>query len=108
MDIVQINTSLKCDEDFILVSDEAWDYLSQRYGGQDIPRYSIEVASDESVVPEGDTRTPKSKEYMIEIYYKQLFFYILPRKTQHVVLRKQSAVYVSRKATIGEYHKKIA
>ena len=35
---------MKCDEDFILVKDEAWDYLYKIYGGTDLPRYSIEVS----------------------------------------------------------------
>ena len=44
---------------------------------------------------------------MVELFYKKLQLYILPKGVNHLFLRKPSAVYVSRKATVGEYHRKI-
>jgi hypothetical protein len=65
-----LKTSLKCDEDFILVSDEAWEYLNKAYGGNDFPRYSIEVASGD---PETMADSPtQDKEYIVEVFYKRL------------------------------------
>ena len=74
MDTIQIKTSMKCDEDFILDTDEAWDYLFKLYGGVDIPRYSIEVSN---VEPEASgtteaSATPGDKEYIVEVFYKKL------------------------------------
>lgn len=42
-----IKTSLKEDEDFVILPDKAWKYLFDIYGGADIPRYSIEAERDE-------------------------------------------------------------
>jgi hypothetical protein len=100
---------MKCDEDFILVTDEAWDYLFKLYGGVDIPRYSIEVSN---VEPEdsGTTEvsaTPGDKEYIVEVFYKKLQIYILPRGTNHLVLRKPSGVFITRKAKVSDYHRKV-
>lgn len=61
LDDIQLKVSLKEDEDFVLLSDPAWIYLYSLYGGSDIPRYSIEVATDDS--------SEAGKEYMIELFY---------------------------------------
>jgi hypothetical protein len=100
---------MKCDEDFILVTDEAWDYLFKLYGGVDIPRYSIEVSN---VEPEASgttevSATPGDKEYIVEVFYKKLQIYILPRGTNHLVLRKPSGVFITRKAKVSDYHRKV-
>lgn len=115
MDTIQLKTSLKCDEDFILVTDQAWDYLFKIYGGTDIPRYSIEVSSNEPLDTESAaTQTAPStvregpKEYIVEVFYKKLQIYILPRNTSHLVLRKPSGIFISRKSTVADFHKKIA
>lgn len=47
------------------------------------------------------------KEYIVEVFYKKLQIYILPRNTSHLVLRKPSGIFISRKATVAEFHKKI-
>ena len=60
-DNIQIKTSCKEDEDFTLLSDPAWNYLNEIYGGSDIPRYSIQMASDSD-----DT---EDKDYQVEVYY---------------------------------------
>ncbi len=52
--------------------------------------------------------TPSPKEYIVEVFYKKLQIYILPRNTGHLVLKKPSGVFVSRKATVQDYHRKIA
>jgi hypothetical protein len=99
---------LKCDEDFILVSDEAWDYLFKIYGGTDLPRYSIEVPSGDPEEMGDGTNPSKEKEYIVEVFYKKLQIYILPRETPHLVLRKPSGIFISRKATVGDFHRKVA
>ena len=48
------------------------------------------------------------KDYMIEIYYKRVQVYILPRSADHLMLRKKSSIFISRKATVFDYHKKVA
>ena len=100
---------MKCDEDFILVTDEAWDYLFKLYGGTDIPRYSIEVSNVEPEASETieASGTPGVKEYIVEVFYKKLQIYILPRGTSHLVLRKPSGVFITRKAKVSEYHRKV-
>lgn len=45
---------------------------------------------------------------MIELYYKRLQVYILPREAEHLTLRIPSSVFISRKATVYDYHKKVA
>jgi hypothetical protein len=45
---------------------------------------------------------------MIELYYKRLQVYILPREAEHLTLRIPSSVFISRKATVFDYHKKVA
>ena len=100
---------MKCDEDFILVTDEAWDYLFKLYDGTDIPRYSIEVSSGdpEASGTEEATASPADKEYIVEVFYKMLQIYILPRRTSHLVLKKPSGVFITRKAKVSDYHRKV-
>jgi hypothetical protein len=45
---------------------------------------------------------------MIEIFFKKLNIYILPKIRQHLCLKKPSGVYISRKATILEFRRKVA
>lgn len=45
---------------------------------------------------------------MIELYFKRLQVYILPREAEHLTLRKPSSIFISRKATVYDYHKKVA
>jgi hypothetical protein len=45
---------------------------------------------------------------MIELYFKRLQVYILPREAEHLTLRKPSSIFISRKATVFDYHKKVA
>ena len=71
-DNIQIKTSCKEDEDFVLLSEEAWKYLFSIYGGTDIPRYSISLAID----------TPSEDEdFVVEVFYQKLQLYILPKNT---------------------------
>jgi hypothetical protein len=42
-----LKTSCKEDEDFVILPDSTWKYLYDIYGGNDVPRYSIELATDE-------------------------------------------------------------
>ena len=97
-DNFHFKTSCKEDEDFIILNEEAWHYLYERYGGNDCPRYSIEVKTEEET----------EKQYMIEVFYKKLQIYILPKTANHLSLRKPSGVFVPRKSTIKDYKRKIA
>lgn len=45
---------------------------------------------------------------MVEIYYKKLQIYILPKTRNHPSLKKPSGVYISRKATIHDFKRKVA
>lgn len=96
---MQIKTSCKEDEDFVLLPDSVWNYLFEIYGGTDIPRYSISLASE---APSDDI------DFQVEVYYQKLQLYILPKNTSHLVLKRPSAVYISRKATVKQYHQKVA
>lgn len=44
--------------------DTAWKYLYEIYDGTDIPRYSIEAATDEDDNNGGD-----DKQYIVEVFY---------------------------------------
>ncbi len=62
-DNLQLKTSCKEDEDFVIVNDETWRYLHGIYGGVDVPRFSISVSTDPDV---------EKEEFMIEIFFKKL------------------------------------
>lgn len=42
-----LKTSSKEDEDFVILPDSSWIYLYDIYGGIDLPRYSIQLTTDE-------------------------------------------------------------
>jgi DUSP domain len=96
---LHIKTSMKEDEDFVILTDEVWKYLHKIYGGQDIPRFSIEA---EKETEEDET------QYMIEIYLKKLSIYIFPKVKNHLILKKPSGVYMSRRATVYDFKLNIA
>jgi len=82
----------------VLLPDEAWKYLHEIYGGVDIPRYSIEIPTDDE----------DRKEFMIEVFYKKLCIYILPKVKHHVSLKRACGVYISRRAKIMDFRRKVA
>jgi hypothetical protein len=84
--------------------DPAWQFLYEIYGGLDIKRFSIEIPVDDG----GGEGSPVKKEYMIEIFYKKLLIYILPKVTNHLCLKKPSGIFISRRATINDFRRKIA
>lgn len=45
---------------------------------------------------------------MIEIFWKKLFIYILPKVRYHLCLKSPSAVFISRKKTVLDFRKKVA
>jgi hypothetical protein len=92
---------MKEDEDFVIVTDPVWQFLQSIYGGQDIPRISIEIDKDNDSSVEGH-------EYIIEIYLQKVNLYILPKVGHHLCLKKPSAIFISRKATIFDLRKRIA
>ena len=65
-DDIMIRTSCKEDEDFILLPQPAWLLLKPIYGGLEVPRYPIEVATEDPQTDAGE------KQYMVEVYYKKL------------------------------------
>lgn len=65
-----------------------------------MPRYSIELETDDN--------EDKKKQYMIEIFYKKLQIYILPKVRYHLCLKKPSGVFITRKATISDFRRKVA
>ena len=80
------------------MSHEVWEYLYEEYGGTDIPRYSIQIEKVEETEEGEETRT----EYMVELYQKKIYIYILPKVRDHVSLRKPSPFFISRRATVLE------
>lgn len=93
--------------------DNAWKYLYDIYGGTNIPRYSIEVVEEvDGIQQEEDegkkTLTAVKKSYVIEDRERKLNLYILPKVKNHLSLKSPSGVYISRKATVLDYRKKIA
>lgn len=96
-----LKTSLKEDEDYTLLSHDAWVYLHNIYGGTDMPRISIQVAKE-------DDESEDQHEYMVEVYFKRIFLYILPKVKYHLCLKKPSSIFISRKATVLEMRKRIA
>ena len=42
-----MKTSMKEDEDFVILNDKVWEYLFNIYGGNDMPRFSIETEKDD-------------------------------------------------------------
>jgi hypothetical protein len=42
-----LKTSKKEDEDFVILSDNVWNYLKGIYGGNDMPRFSIEAEKED-------------------------------------------------------------
>jgi hypothetical protein len=91
---------MKEEEDFVILPDDAWRYLYDIYDGIDIPRLSIKIEAD-------DGNTEKD-EFMIEIFLKKLFIYILPKVKHHLCLKKPSSVYISRKKTVLDLRINIA
>ena len=98
-DTVQLRLSCKEDQDFVLLPKAVYMPLYELYGGTSIPRQSIEAACDEDST---------DKSYIVEVYYQKLQFYILPKTSNHLVLKKPSGVFISRKATVFDFHQKIA
>jgi hypothetical protein len=94
-----LKTSVKEDEDFVILPDDVWKCLSEIYEGFDMPRYSIKIEADDG--------NSEKDEFMIEIYLKKLFIYILPKVRHHLCLKKPSAVYISRKKTVLDFRRKI-
>lgn len=96
-----ISTKMKEDEDFVILPDSVWIYLFAIYGGKDCQRLSIQLNQEE------DGEDAK-KEFAIEIFLARLQLYILPKVKNHLSLRKPSSVFISRKATIQDFRRKVA
>jgi len=106
-DAFQVRNDCKENEDFVVVPDDAWNFLFDIYEGNHVPRYSIELTTEEDEGEEED-KPPRKKQYMIEIFLKKLMIYIFPKIKNHLCLKKPSAIFISRKATVLDFRKKIA
>ena len=94
-----LKTSAKEDEDFVLLPDAAFQLLKSNYGGRDVPRFSIEAEKEDE---------EQESMFIVEVYLKKLNIYILPKVKNHLVLKKPSGVFISRKGTIRDFKLKIA
>jgi hypothetical protein len=45
---------------------------------------------------------------MVEVFLKKIYIYILPKTREHISLKKPSALFISRKATVLDMRVKIA
>lgn len=100
--ILQPASEIQEDEHFILLPDRLFSYLYEIYGGNDIRRFSIALASD------GESPA----EHIVELQLRQLKVFIIPRisyyPTASNVIEMPFTVYTSRQTTVGELHLKIA
>lgn len=101
---IHLKTSMKEDEDFVLVPQNIWEYLHQIYSGRPIPRFTIKIDH----IEEMEEGQKIKEELTVEIFWKKIYVYILPKKSQFISFKKPSAVYLSRKANVFELKKKIA
>lgn len=83
---------MKEDEDFILLPEDIWTFLHSVYGGTPIKRLPIKIEKEE-----GDKT---EEEFVIEVFLKKVYIYILPKVRDHISLRKPSPLFISRKATV--------
>lgn len=109
----QLSNSAKEGQDYMFLTDDVWQYLYEIYGGQDIPRYSIEVLEEIDIINEEEEGEVKpevkaKKSYVIEERLKKLNLYILPKVKTHLSLKSPSGVYITRKGTVFDYRKKVA
>eukprot|EP00350_Pseudokeronopsis_sp_OXSARD2_P003695 CAMPEP_0170547770 /NCGR_PEP_ID=MMETSP0211-20121228/6101_1 /TAXON_ID=311385 /ORGANISM="Pseudokeronopsis sp., Strain OXSARD2" /LENGTH=322 /DNA_ID=CAMNT_0010852937 /DNA_START=359 /DNA_END=1327 /DNA_ORIENTATION=+ len=89
---LHLKTSTKEDQDFVIVGEEVWSYLKKKFKvANTIPRFSIEAEKEN----EDD-----ESQYLVEVYLKKIHLYILPKQKNHLVLKKPSPVFVSRKDSI--------
>eukprot|EP00347_Sterkiella_histriomuscorum_P019890 403339921 len=93
-------------KDFLIVSDDVWNYLFAVYEGNDIPRYSINLLKHQSC-SDKDSQSEK-KELIIEIFNKKVQIYILPKMRSHQYLKVAAALYISRLANVKDLREKIA
>ncbi|CDW86593.1 ubiquitin carboxyl-terminal hydrolase [Stylonychia lemnae] len=101
----QILTSSVENQDYVLVSDDVWKILFETYGGNDIPRQSINLNKN---IPQLEQEPQKKDEFVVEVLYKKVMIYILPKLRTHQYLKQAAAVYVSRQASVLDLRKKIA
>lgn len=99
-----IKPSMKEEEDFILLPHDVWDYLYDIYDGTDIPRFSIKIDKEEATEEGEQTKD----EYIVEVFWKKIYIYILPKTRNHISLKKPSPLYITRKATVHDLRFRIA
>lgn len=62
-----LKNNLKEEQDYILVSDQCWQYLFDIYGGVDLRRFSIKVPKEDG-----------GCDYIIEVHLRKFIIYGLP------------------------------
>eukprot|EP00347_Sterkiella_histriomuscorum_P008234 403345866 len=118
-DIYHIKTSCKEDEHFAILPKDAFEYLIEIYDGIRVPRYSIELTTEDDEEQEEEQtidkpesskqeenkssknlKTKKQRQFMIEIFLKPVLLYILPKLRTHPNLKKPAYVFISRRAKV--------
>jgi hypothetical protein len=113
--ILRPSSEIQEDVDYKLLPDDVFDYLFNIYGGSDIRRYSIELASSQDQDSEStktasaqegpnqdSSESPASfkKEYLVETQLHLVKVYIIPRISYYPtctsVLKMPFNVYTSR------------
>lgn len=92
--MLEIKPNLKEGEDYMIVDDKIWQYVSERYSSKnDLVRFGIKV---------NDT----TGECIVEVYLKRIQISPIPNATLFKV-NGPKAVIISRKETIEDLVKKI-
>jgi hypothetical protein len=65
-DIYHLKTSCKEDEDFVILPKEAFEYLYGIYSGIRLPRFSIELRTDEDEEEEDESNKVQENDKMLK------------------------------------------
>ena len=85
----------KENEDYIIVNQEVWEFLTERYGVEhDISRKSVQVPSE----------TPGNKDYIVEVHLRRFELRTTPNIRYIDQIKMPHRFYVSRSATVKEMH----
>lgn len=131
-------TEIQENEQFVILNDQCFQYLYGIYGGIDVRRLSIEVEQladaeeedgntvqsstrdgtarneDASMQDEGQVAStkkakPVEKAYAVELHLRRLRIHLVPQMNFFPTYNKMPfTVYISRTATVGELHMKVA
>jgi hypothetical protein len=95
---LHLKRTAKENDDYIIVSEQTWDFLVDRYGYQyDLPRISVQVPTED----------PNKKDYIVEVHQRRFELRTSPNIKYHEQLKMPHRFYVSRSTTVKELHLKI-